>query len=184
MSFFPVQMPWAVLLRVWRIPQPEVPPGHVCIPRHSSPAMDLNHGYSRRKSCNAFVVRGLAAGFCLASRFRCFPLPLHLNQEMCFLNSYNGMSLNVLRWFVSGSDALGCSAARLADTPARSASRAHLHSAAFQPRQGSEPRAQSLKILQCVCCERFGCQILSCGKVQMLPFTAASEPGEILVESV
>ena len=25
----------------------EVPPGHVCNLRHSSPAMDLNHGYSR-----------------------------------------------------------------------------------------------------------------------------------------
>ena len=85
--------------------------------------------------------------------------------------------------FLSGSDALGCSAARLADTPARSASRAHLHSAAFQPRQGSEPRAQSLKVLQCVCCEWFGCRILPCCRVQMLPFTAASEQGEMFAKT-
>ena len=79
---------------------------------------------------------------------------------------------------------MGCSAVRLADTPARSTSRARLHSAAFQPCHGSEPRAQLLKVLQRVCCERFGCRILLRFKVQILPFTAASEPGEILVEAV
>ena len=59
-----------------------------------------------------------------------------------------------------------------------------LHSAAFQPRQGSEPRVQLLKILQCVCCKWVDCRILPCGKVQMLPFTAASEPGEMLAETL
>ena len=85
--------------------------------------------------------------------------------------------------FCSGSDALGCSVARLADTPARSTSRAHLHSAAFQPRHGSEPRVQSPKVLQCVCCECFGCRVLPCCRVQMLPFTAASEPGEMFAKT-
>ena len=135
---------WAVLLRVWRIPLPEVPPGHVCIPRHSNPAWDLNHGYSFRKSCNTFVVSGLADGFCLAAGFRCFPLPLHLNQEMCFLKRCNGKFLNMLRWIswvLFRFRCLGCSAACLADTPARSASRAYLHSAAFQPMLESEPLA-------------------------------------------
>ena len=77
-----------------------------------------------------------------------------------------------------------CSVACLVETPARSASRAHLHSAAFQPRQGSEPRVQSLKILQCVCCEWVGCRILPCGKVQILPFSTASEPVEMLAETL
>ena len=79
---------------------------------------------------------------------------------------------------------MGCSAVRLADTPARSTSRARLHSAAFQPCHGSEPRVQFQKVLQHVCCERFGCQILPCCRVQMLPFAAPSEPVEILVEAV
>ena len=78
---------------------------------------------------------------------------------------------------------MGRSAARLVDTPARSASRAYLHSAAFQTRLGSEPRGQLLKILQYACCEWVDCRILSCGKVQMLPFSTASEPEEMLVEA-
>ena len=79
---------------------------------------------------------------------------------------------------------MGCSVARLADTSARSTSGAHLQSAAFQPLLGSEPRVQLLKVLQYVCCEWVGCQILPCCRVQMLPFAAASEPGNVLVESV
>ena len=77
-----------------------------------------------------------------------------------------------------------CSVACLVDTPARSASKAHLHSAAFQPRQGSEPRVQFPKVLQHVCCELIECRILPCCRVQMLPFAAASEPREILAETL
>ncbi len=78
----------------------EVPPGCICIPRHSSPAWDLNLGCSFRKSCNVLVVSGLAAVFCLAAGFRCFPFPLNLNQWRCLLNPCNGKSLNVLQRFV------------------------------------------------------------------------------------
>ena len=79
---------------------------------------------------------------------------------------------------------MGCSVARLADTPAGSASRAHLQSVAFQPRLGSEPRVQLLKVLQCICCEWVDCLILPYCKVQMLLFAAASEPVEMLVATV
>ena len=51
-------------------------------------------------------------------------------------------------------------------------------------RQGSDPRVRSLKVLQSLCCEWFGCRILPCCRVQMLPFTAASEPVEALSETV
>ncbi len=88
----------AILLRVWWIPLPETPPGHVCIPRHSRPARDLNHGRSCRNFCNTFVVSGLAAGFRLVVRFRCSPFPLHLNQGRCLMKPYNGKCFNVLRW--------------------------------------------------------------------------------------
>ena len=178
---------WAVLLALSGVPLSEAPPGHICIPRHSSPTWDLNLGCSFRKFCNVLVVSGLAAGFCLAAGFRCFPLPLNLNQWRCLLNPCNGKFLNELQWVfrvLSRFRCLGCSVARLADTPAGSASRAHLQSAAFQPYLGSELRAQLLKVLQCVCCEWFGCWILPCCRVQMLPFAAASEPVEMLVESV
>ena len=130
---------------------------------------------------------GLAAGFCLAAGFRCFPLPLHLNRRGCLLKPCNGKFFNRLQRIfriLSRFRCLGCSAARLADTPARSTSRARLHSAAFQPRHGSEQRAQLLKVLQRVCCERFGCRILPCFKVQMLSFSTASEPVEVLAETV
>ena len=48
---------------------------------------------------------------------------------------------------------------------------------------GSEPRVQSPKVLQCVCCECFGCRVLPCCRVQMLPFTAASEQGEMFAKT-
>ena len=134
----------AILLRVWWIPLPETPPGHICIPRHSSPARDLNLGCSFRKSCNVLVVSWLASELCVCARFRCFPLPLNLNRGMCFLKRCSRKFLNVLQWIfrvLPRFRCLGCSVARLVDTPARSASRVHLHSAAFQTRQGSEPRA-------------------------------------------
>ena len=70
------------------------------------------------------------------------------------------------------------------DTPARSASSAHLRSAMFQARLGSEPRVQFQKILQCVCCKRVKRQILCLRRVQMLLFAAASEPMEMLVATV
>ena len=54
----------------------------------------------------------------------------------------------------------------------------------IQTRLGSEPRAQLLKVLQCVCCELIECRIQHCCKVQMLPFTAASEPGDVFVEAL
>ena len=79
---------------------------------------------------------------------------------------------------------MGRSAARLVDTPARNTSRVYLHSAVFQTRLGSEPRVQLLKILQRVCCELIECRILPCSKVQMLPFSTASEPGKMLVETL
>ena len=178
---------WAVLLRVWRIPLPEAPPGHVCIPRHSNSAWDLNLGRSFRKSCNTFVVSGLAAGFCLSAWFRCSLLPLHLNQWRCLLNPCNGKFLNMLRWIswvLFRFRCLGCSVGPFGSTPARSTSGTHLHSAAFQPCLGSEPRVQLLKVLQCVCRELVGFRIMRLCRVQMLPFTAASEPGNVLVESV
>ena len=79
---------WAVLLALSGVPLPEAPPGHVCIPRHSSLAWDL------------------------------------------------------------------------------------------------VPRAQLLKILQCVCRELVGFRIMRLCRVQMLPFAAASEPGNVLSETV
>ena len=87
----------AVLLRVWWIPLPEALPGCICIPRYSSPARDLNLGCSCCKSCNVFAVSWLASELCVCAGFRCFPLPLHLNQEMCFLKRCNEKSLNVLQ---------------------------------------------------------------------------------------
>ncbi len=141
---------WAVLLRVWWIHLPEVPPGHVCIPRYSKPGWDLNHRCSFRKSCNAFVMSELAAGFCFASRFRCSPFPLHLNQWRCLLKPCNGKFLNELQWIfrvLLRFRYLGCSVACLVDTPFQSAFRAHLRSTVFQNRLGSEPRAQLLKVL-------------------------------------
>ena len=59
---------------------PETPSGRICVLRCSKPVWDLNHRCSFRKSCNAFVVSELAAGFCLAAGFRYSPFPLHLNQ--------------------------------------------------------------------------------------------------------
>ena len=79
---------------------------------------------------------------------------------------------------------LGCSVARLVDTPARNTSREHLYSAAFQLRQGSEPRAQLPKVLQCVRRELVGFRIMRLCKVQMLPFTAESEPVAVFAENV
>ena len=79
---------------------------------------------------------------------------------------------------------MGCSVACLVDTPAGSIFRAHLHSAAFLSRQGSEPRVQFLKLMQHVCCEWVGCRILPFCTVQMLPFSAASEPVNVLVETL
>ena len=114
------------------------------------------------------------------------PLPLHLNQWRCSLNPCNGKFLNELQWIsrvLLRFRCLGCSAGPFGSTPARSTSRAHLQSVAFQPHLGSEPRVQLLKVLQCVCCEWFGCRILPCFKVQMLPFTAASEPGEMFAKT-
>ena len=150
----------ATLLRVWWKPLSEVPPGRICILWHSKPVWDLNRGYCCLKSCNAFVVSGLAAGFCLSAWFRCSPFPLHLNQGSFLLKLCNRKSLNVLRlifWVLFGFRCMCCSVACLVDALARSTSRAHLHSAAFLPRQGSEPWALLLKFLQCVCCERVGC---------------------------
>ena len=49
---------------------------------------------------------------------------------------------------------------------------------------GSEPRVQSLKVLQCVCCEWVDCRILPFCMVQMLPFSTASEPVNVLVETL
>ena len=99
---------WAVLLRVWWIPLPEVPPGHVCIPRYSKPVWDLNHGCSHRKSCNILVVSGLAAGFCLAAGFRYSPFPLHLNQWRCLLKPRNGKFFNELQWVFRVSSRFRC----------------------------------------------------------------------------
>ena len=76
-----------------------------------------------------------------------------------------------------------CSASPFVDALAISTSRAHLYSAAFQPMLGSEPRVQSLKVLQRVCCEMVGCRILPFCKVQMLSFSTASEPREMLDEA-
>ena len=70
------------------------------------------------------------------------------------------------------------------DTPARNTSREHLYSAAFQLRQGSEPRAQLPKVLQCVRRELVGFRIMRLCKVQMLPFTAESEPVAVFAENV
>ena len=106
---------------------------------------------------------------------------------MCLLKPCNGKFLNVLRWIfrvLSRFRCLGRPVASFWNTLARSASRAYLHSAAFQPMLGSEPRVQSLKVLQCACCEWVGCRILSCGKVQMLSFSTASEPVEMLAETL
>ena len=147
---------WAVLLRVWRIPQPEVPPGHICNLRHSSPCWDLNLGYRCCKSCNVFAVSWLASELCVCAGFRCFPLPLHLNRWRCSLNPCNGKFLNELQWIfrvLLRFRCLGCSVGPFGSTPARSTSGARLQSAVFQPCLGSEPRAQLLKVLQCVCCE-------------------------------
>ena len=122
----------------------ETPLGHICIPRHSRPGWDLNHRRSCRNSCNTFVVSELAAGFCLSARFRCFLFLLHLNQGRCLLKLCNGKFLNVLQWIfrvLLRFRCMCCSAACLVDTPARSASKAHLHSVVFQNRLGSEPRA-------------------------------------------
>ena len=177
---------WSTLLRVWWIPLPEVPPGRICILRCSKPSWDLNLGCSRRKSYNAFVVSELGVGFCLSARFRCSPFPLHLNQESFLLKLRNRKSLNVLRlifWVLFGFRCMCCSASPFVDALAISTSMAHLHSAVFQTRLGSEPRVQLLKVPQCVCCERVGCRILPCRKVQMLPFSAASEPRGMLDES-
>ena len=154
---------WAVLLHLSGIPLSEVPPWRICILRHSKPCWDLNLRHSCRKSCNTFVVSGLAAGFCLDARFRCSPFPLHLNRWRCLLKPCNGKFLNELQRVFRVSSRFRCEGsvvARLVDTPAGSTYRAHLHSAAFQTRLGSEPRAQLLKVLQHVCCERFGCLIL------------------------
>ena len=41
-----------------------------------------------------------------------------------------------------------------------------------------------MKILQRICCEWVGCRILPCGKVQMLSFSTASEPVNVLVETL
>ena len=161
----------AVLLLLSGIPLSEVPPERICI---------------LRCSCNAFAVSGLTAGFCLVARFRCSPFPLHLNQGRFLLKLCNRKSLNVLRlifWVLFGFRCMCCSVACLVDALARSTSRAYLHSAAFQPRQGSEPRVQLLKVLQCVCCELVDCRILPFCMVQMLPFSTASEPEEMLDET-
>ena len=72
------------------------------------------------------------------------------------MKPHNGKFLNVLQSIfrvLLRFRCMGCSVACLVDTPARSASKAHLHSVVFQTRQGSEPRAQSLKVLQRICCE-------------------------------
>ena len=68
--------------------------------------------------------------------------------------------------------------------PARNTFRAHLHSAVFQARLASEPRAQAFNTSQSVCCKRVKYRILSYCKVQMLPFSTASEPVEMLVATV
>ena len=178
---------WAALLHLSGIPLSEVPPGHICNLRHSKPCWDLNLGHSCLKFCNILVVSGLAAGFCLTARFRYSPFPLHLNRWGCLLNPCNKKFLNELRLIFRVLFRFRCldhSAARLVDTPARSASSAHLHSVVFQTQLGSEPQAQLSKVLQHVCCERFGCLILPCCKVQMLSFSAASEPVGMLAESV
>ena len=65
---------------------------------------------------------------------------------------------------------VGYSVGPFGNTPARSTSEAHLQSVAFQPRLGSEPRAQLPKVLQRVCCEWVGCRILPCCRVQMPQF--------------
>ena len=74
--------------------------------------------------------------------------------------------------------------ARLVDTLAGSTSRVYLQYVVFQNRLGSEPWVLLLKFLQHVCCERFGCRILPCCKVQMLLFSAVSEPVEMLAKIV
>ena len=133
---------WTTLLRVWWIPLPEVPPGYIYILRFSRPCWDLNHRHSRRKSCNMLVVSGLTAGFCLAARFRCSPFPLHLNRWRCLLKPCNEKFFNELRLIfrvLLRFRCMGRSAARLVDTPVRSALRAHLRSAVFQARLASEP---------------------------------------------
>ena len=79
---------------------------------------------------------------------------------------------------------LGCSVARLVDTPARSASRVHLHSAVFQAWLASEPRVQVFKTSQSACCKRVKYRILSYCKVQMFSFSTASEPVEMFVATV
>ena len=79
---------------------------------------------------------------------------------------------------------VGYSVGPFGNTLFRSASGAHLHSDAFQTRLESEPRVQLLKVLQCICCERVDCRILPCLKVQMFPFAAASEPGDVFVEAL
>ena len=129
----------------------------------------------------------LVAKFCLSARFRCSPFPLHLNQWRYLLKLCNGKFLNVLQWVFRVSfwfRCIGHSVARLVDTPAGSTFRAYLHSVAFQPRQGSEPRVQLLKVLQCVCCELVDCRILPFCMVQMLLFSTASEPREFLAETL
>ena len=146
----------AVLLRVWWLPLPEAPPECICNLWCSKPVWDLNHGRSCRNSCNTFAVSGLAAGFCLAAGFRCSPFPLHLNQRRCLPKPCNKKFFNELQWIfrvLFRFRCMCCSVACLVDTPFQSASRVHLHSAAFQTRQGSEPRAQSQKVLQRICCE-------------------------------
>ena len=88
----------SVLLPLFGISLSEAPPGYIYILRCSNPCWDLNHRYSRRKSRNVFVVSGLAVGFGLDSRFRCFPFPPHLNQWMCLFKPRNGKFFNVLQW--------------------------------------------------------------------------------------
>ena len=140
-----------------------MPPRRICILRCSKPVWHLNHGHSCRKSRNAFVVSGLNEKFCVYAGFRCFLLPLHLNRWRCLLKTCNRKFINELRLIfrvLFRFRCLGHSAACLVDSPFQSASRAYLHSAVFQAWLASEPRAQLLKVLQCICCERFGCRIL------------------------
>ena len=98
LGLVPVQMHvlFAVLLRVWWMPLSEVPSRRICVLWCSKPGWDLNHGRSCRNSCNTFVVSGLAAGFRLVVRFRCYPFPPHLNQRMCLLKPCNEKFLNEL----------------------------------------------------------------------------------------
>ncbi len=135
----------AVLLRVWWIHLPEVPPVRICNLWHSKPCWDLNHGHRRLIPRKVFVVSGLNGRFCVYARFRCSLLPLHLNRWRCLLKPCNRKFINELQRFLRvlfRFRCLCCFVARLVDTPARSASRVHLHSAVFHARLGSEPWVQ------------------------------------------